>query len=80
MTEKSRVRWLCRRGMKELDVLLERFLEADYDSLDPERRAEFVALLNHEDPDLWALLMERVEPEGKLQGELLARIRTFRKL
>ena len=37
MSEKSRIRWLCRRGMKELDVLLERFVSQEYDDLDEPR-------------------------------------------
>jgi antitoxin CptB len=30
MTELSRLRWLCRRGMKELDVVMSRYLEQHY--------------------------------------------------
>lgn len=79
MSEKSRVRWLCRRGMKELDVLLERFVRSDYDTLTESQHAAFVHLLHHEDPDLWMLMMARVEPESAEQGELLARIREFQR-
>ncbi|AWN16956.1 succinate dehydrogenase assembly factor 2 [Salinisphaera sp. RV14] len=79
MSEKSRVRWLCRRGMKELDVLLERFVRSDYDTLTEQQHTEFVHLLNHEDPDLWVLMMGRAEPENPAQGELLARIREFQR-
>jgi antitoxin CptB len=75
MSEKSRVRWLCRRGMKELDVLLERFMTADYDTLSAREHAAFVDLLNHEDPDLWTLLMHRSPPKSAVQARLLARIR-----
>lgn len=75
MSEKSRVRWLCRRGMKELDVLLERFMVTDYDALTAYQHAEFVDLLHHEDPDLWMLIMERIPPENDDQAQLLVRIR-----
>ncbi|HET7314870.1 succinate dehydrogenase assembly factor 2 [Salinisphaera sp.] len=79
MSEKSRVRWLCRRGMKELDVLLERFVRSDYDSLSEHQHDEFVRLLHHEDPDLWMLMMGRAEPENEEQGALLQRIREFQR-
>lgn len=79
MSEKSRVRWLCRRGMKELDVLLERFMGAEYDALDERELAAFRALVDMEDPDLYALIMRRAEPANDLQADLLSRIREFQR-
>lgn len=77
MSEKSRVRWLCRRGMKELDVLLERFVAADYDGLSETQVQALIELLNHEDPDLYYLVMQRQAPANDVQAELLDRIRQF---
>lgn len=74
MSEKSRMRWLCRRGMKELDVLLERFMDTGYDDLTPEEHAAFEALLRNEDPDLYGLLAHTIEPADALQGIILERI------
>ena len=65
--------------MKELDVLLERFLQSDYDTLSDRQHQEFVDLLHHEDPDLWTLMMGRAEPENEEQGALLERIREFQR-
>lgn len=79
MSEKSRVRWLCRRGMKELDVLLERFVTSDYDSLSETQVSEFIALLGEEDPDLYYMVMQRQEPNNDVQAELLGRIRQFQR-
>lgn len=57
-TPPARLRWLCRRGMKELDVLVTRFLERRYATASAEQRAGFVSLLeNVEDPDLWSWTM-----------------------
>jgi antitoxin CptB len=56
MPDKSRLRWRCRRGMKELDVLLERFLDTQYDAASESRQRAFMALLDMEDPDLYACL------------------------
>jgi len=51
------VLWRCRRGMKELDVLLERFARERYAELGPARRASFERLLEHPDPELAAWLL-----------------------
>ena len=79
MSEKSRIRWMCRRGMKELDVLLERFMGAEYDDLDAREHAALVELVEMEDPDLYMLVMGRAEPAHEVQGELLSRIRQFQR-
>jgi antitoxin CptB len=49
----SRLRWRCRRGMKELDVLLERFLAQQENALADGRWPELEALLDTEDDLLW---------------------------
>lgn len=77
MREKARIRWLCRRGMKELDVLLERFIGTEYDALDVCEHAELRRLVEMEDPDLYALVMARSKPDNDVQADLLARIRQF---
>ena len=48
----GRLRWMCRRGMKELDVLLERWLERHGPSATAEDLARFEALLQWQDPEL----------------------------
>ena len=79
MSEKSRIRWLCRRGMKELDVLLERFVSQEYDDLDEREQAGLRELVEMEDPDLYALVMGRMQPETDVQADLLDRIRQFQR-
>ena len=49
----ARLRWRCRRGTKELDVLYGWWLEHRYADADAETRAAFEALLEAQDPDLW---------------------------
>lgn len=48
----SEVLWACRRGMLELDVMLQSFCEQSYDSLSIETQQLFEALLKEEDQDL----------------------------
>ena len=51
------LRWRLRRGMKELDVLLERYLARRYESASGGERGAFEKLLDEEDPHLWQWLM-----------------------
>ncbi len=60
--ERAKMLWRCRRGMLELDLLLERFMAEGYDSLTPEQLAIFKRLLEEPDPDLFAWLMGASEP------------------
>ncbi len=57
MDQLPKLRWQCRRGTKELDLLLQRYLETGYLSADAEEKALFLELLTLEDDDLLAVLM-----------------------
>lgn len=54
---KPRLRWACRRGMLELDVLFMPFVEEAYDGLTIENKAIFERLLECQDPELFAWFM-----------------------
>ena len=58
----DRIRWHCRRGLLELDLVLTRFLERDFATLSPDQRQAFKALLEYPDNDLWDLLSGRTKP------------------
>jgi antitoxin CptB len=49
----GRLRWLCRRGMKELDILLEAFLAEHQPELEQGAYPELESLLREEDDRLW---------------------------
>ncbi len=53
----ARVRWACRRGMLELDVIFQPFVDAHYENLSEQDKAIFVRLLECEDPELFAWFM-----------------------
>lgn len=55
-----KLRWACRRGMLELDVLLGNFLEQAYLTLSSDDQAIFVKLLDRNDQELfnWLTLKE----------------------
>ncbi len=66
---KPRLRWACRRGMLELDVLLAPFVEHGYDALTEPEKHIFERLLACDDPDLFAWFMGHAQsPDPQLQA------------
>ncbi len=61
MAELSKLRWQCRRGTKELDLLLMNYLETRYLSSSEQRQAQFIALLALEDAELMPVLMDFIK-------------------
>lgn len=59
MKELERARWRCRRGMLELDIVLQRFLDRDYLQLNNQQLEQFERLLDLPDNDLWDLITGR---------------------
>ena len=75
MAEHDRIRWRCRRGLLELDLVLARFLERHFDSLGPGSIATLRRLLERPDPELFDLVMGRDQAQGAAERELVALIR-----
>ncbi|TCZ88963.1 succinate dehydrogenase assembly factor 2 [Lysobacter sp. N42] len=62
------LRWRCRRGMRELDQLLERWLERGWPQVSEHERGVFRRLLDVEDPRLWrAFLGQEPLDDAELQ-------------
>ena len=61
-SELRRLRWRCRRGMRELDQLLLRYLDRSWPTAPDAERAVFLRLLDCEDDKLWAWCMGRERP------------------
>ena len=74
--ELNRLRWRCRRGMRELDQLLGWYLEQRYPQVDAGAQAAFVALLDQQDPDLWNWLSAREIPEQAAWRAIIDEIRS----
>jgi antitoxin CptB len=74
--EASRLRWRCRRGMRELDQLLGWYLDARYPFAAEMDKAAFSTLLEQPDPDLWAWLSGQSRPERPEWRSLIDEIRT----
>ena len=53
----NRLKWQCRRGMLELDVILIPFLAEHFEGLNTTLQSAFVELLKEADPDLYTWIM-----------------------
>jgi len=68
MAEFDRIRWRCRRGLLELDLVLKRFLEHRFDALDADERRVFDELLDAPDNDLLDMALGRTEPAPRYRA------------
>lgn len=75
--ELRRLRWRCRRGMRELDQLLERWLDTQWRASPPEDRGVFLRLLACEDDRLWHWFLGHETPPDAALESLVTRIRAL---
>jgi antitoxin CptB len=71
----ERLRWQCRRGMLELDVLLQAFLDKHYADLSPRLQRHFIQLLGFPDPIIHSWCVSGEQPDDEEFAELVASIR-----
>jgi len=77
MSEESRLRWLCRRGMKELDVVMTTYLELNYAIASEAEKDGFKELLEMPDPDLYALLLGKQTSPNQIIDSLARSMRNI---
>ena len=75
MSELSRLRWLCRRGMKELDLVLTNYLEQHYSDAGEREQAGFRQLLGLQDPELYNLILGKQSTDDSEMAEVVRIIR-----
>ena len=71
----DRLRWSCRRGLLELDLVLQRFLREEYPLLGDEQKQTFSRLLGLPDNDLLDLAMGRADTTDEAFGEIVELMR-----
>ncbi len=76
MSELDKIRWHCRRGLLELDLILEKFNQQYLGSLDPEQLECFKELLAYYDNDLLDLVKGRAASPDRRYEDILQRLRT----
>lgn len=79
-TEHSRLLWRCRRGIREMDIVLQTFLNESYDSLSDADKNTFSQLLDEADLDILNWIMGKEKPERDELNQLITLIRDSRKM
>ena len=72
---RDRLKWKCRRGLLELDLLLERFLQRHASGMSDNDLVLFGELLDYADHDLWQVVSGRSDCYPPRHGALVARLR-----
>jgi antitoxin CptB len=72
--ELGKLRWRCRRGMKELDVLLTRYVEEQFCDAPAAHQAAFRELLEAQDTVIYAYCLGQEPPPTALLSSLIERI------
>ncbi|MFN0316918.1 MAG: succinate dehydrogenase assembly factor 2 [Burkholderiales bacterium] len=75
--EWERIRWQCRRGMLEVDIVLQRFLDRYAEQLEPGPLISFKEILEIPDNDLWDLISGRSETNRPDWQEVLGLLRNI---
>lgn len=78
MNHQSRLRWRCRRGIREMDILLERFLDECYPSLTEAERVILGKLVEEADLDLLDWITGRRPPFEPAYEPLIRRLQELK--
>lgn len=73
--ELRRLRWRCRRGMLELDLVLQDFLDREYAMLSAKERAAFQRLLSLPDTALISYLHGTEEADNEELKNIVNKLR-----
>ena len=67
MSQHSRLVWRCRRGMREMDILLLDYLDTHYDNATVEDQNTFEDLLEENDLDILSWILGKTSPDDSLK-------------
>lgn len=73
----AKLRWRCRRGTKELDVLTTRYLEHFYSEAEDQEKQAFATLLELQDPQLYKLLSGEQAAHDVWQQNIIKKIHSI---
>ena len=73
-SDRQKIFWHSRRGMLELDLLLVPFARSVYATLSPEEQLLYQELLEQEDQDLFAWLLQKAPPADSRFEPIIGRI------
>jgi succinate dehydrogenase flavin-adding protein (antitoxin of CptAB toxin-antitoxin module) len=72
----ERLRWRCiRRGVLEVDIVLERFLDKEFGKLSRDGQQAFAELADRDDLELWHLISGQKECEDARLAPIVRMLR-----
>lgn len=77
--DQSKLRWRCRRGIREFDILFNTFLDNEYPDLTEEQQGFFHQLIEEQDPVIMDWLFKRSEPQDDGLKWIIGRLQTSSK-
>lgn len=78
LSEQSKIRWRCRRGMLELDLFLIPFFDRCFQNLSKEEQTTFIQMLKEPDPNLFNWLMKKEAVDSRPYRSLIEKIIQFK--
>ena len=77
MLNEKQLVWRCRRGVRELDVLLTQFLASDSDRLSVDKQADFQRMLEVQDPVIMDWLFGKYDSEDAGVQAIVERLKVL---
>ncbi len=78
--KKARLLWRCRRGIKEMDIILQEFINVSYDQLNDKDKNAFSKLLDEQDLDILNWIMGKDKPANDRLANIINIIKTSRNI
>ena len=75
--EYAELKWRCRRGMLELDILLNSYLDKSYSTMTPQQGAVFSEVLDYPDQVLFDLLLGNMQSSDRSVNKLISEIQAI---
>ena len=72
--EQRRLAWRCRRGLLELDIVLQRFVQEKFDQLTFNELTALDGLLDLPDNDFWELIKSNEKQKSQALNDLIAKL------
>ncbi|HIF51812.1 MAG TPA: succinate dehydrogenase assembly factor 2 family protein [Thiotrichaceae bacterium] len=80
MSERSKLLWHCRRGIREMDILFREFIDGHYDQLNDHEKQGLSKLLDEADLDILDWIMGKSKPEDDTLMHIVTLIRNSRNI
>ena len=78
--EINRIHWMCRRGMREIDLLLREFSQTKLDHLDQEELIIFEQILRYDDQKLYDFIFKKTDLNNNIHENFIDKyLKTFTK-